>query len=57
MAKGTYLLRGEITDHNGLGETFSVSIDLSGGVAASPVPNPTTATGFPSIHAAFAVGP
>jgi len=56
MAKGTYLLRGEITDHNGLGETFSVSIDLTGGVALDP-PAVTTFAGFPSIDASFTPTP
>jgi len=52
MLKDTYFLLGEITDHNGLGETFSVSIDLSGGVSVPSAPV-TTFTGFPSVDASF----
>ena len=55
MKKDTYLLRGEITDHNGAGETFSVSIDLSAGSVDPPAE--TTTPGFTSIDAAFTVSP
>lgn len=56
MLKDSYLLRGELTDHNGAGETFSVSIDLSGGVAVDPAAV-TTFVGFPSIDANFTITP
>lgn len=34
MKADTYRLRGELTDRNGAGETFSATIDLSGGAVA-----------------------
>ncbi len=51
MLKDTYLLRGEITDHNGAGKTFSVEINLSGGAVGSTTY--PTVTGFQSIVASF----
>jgi hypothetical protein len=51
MGKDKYRLRGELTDHNGAGATFSVAIDASAGAAtasAGPV------AGFASVSASYA---
>jgi len=50
VAPGIYRLRGEITDHNGLGATFAVDIDISGGAASSTT---YTGNGFQSVSATY----
>ncbi len=52
MKMDIYRLRGELTDHNGSGATFSVDIDLSGGAASS---TPYTGNGFQSVTATYTV--
>lgn len=53
MKKDIYVIRGELTDHNGKGETFSLDIDLSTTSLTTPTPF-SSVPGFVSVVPAFA---